>query len=58
MKGASSCHIYTDEGRQNHSRVKRSEVVGPYQVWRNRITDDTMRLPIGVTAGKNWEPRR
>jgi hypothetical protein len=56
VKGDSTTHIYTEKGQQNHDRVAMTyEPVGPYHIWRNRYyPDKTMKLPVGVSAGRDW----
>jgi hypothetical protein len=56
MKGDASTHTYSRQGVENHEKVKMNyEPVGPCDIWKHRITGSTMKLPVGVTGGKNWE---
>ena len=55
MKGDSTTKIYTKQSYGNYDTVKMTyDPVGPTQVWQNRLTGTKMKLPVGVTGGKNW----
>lgn len=56
MKGNSATKIYPPHAYGNYDKVKMGQdPVGPYHVWQNRLTGSKMKLPVGVTGGKNWE---
>ena len=57
MKGNHDCHSYSTQGRENYSGIAQNHVpVGPTVTWVNRFyPDKTMTLPVGVSAGKDWE---
>lgn len=59
MKGDSTTKIYPKHAYGNYDKVEMGhEPVGPYHVWRHRLTGTELKLPVGVTGGKNWEKVR